>query len=88
MPRLSNAEIAKVLLGLAQLLSVQKENPFKIRAYRRAAKAIVNLPESIDELVRSDSDLTASQESANQLAVRSERSCSEGAFSSSLKISA
>ncbi|HTK43493.1 MAG TPA: PHP domain-containing protein [Gemmatimonadales bacterium] len=59
MPRLSNAEIAKVLLGLAQLLSVQKENPFKIRAYRRAAKAIVNLPESIDELVRSDSDLTA-----------------------------
>src|SRR6185503_20489648 len=59
MPRLSNAEIAKVLLGLAQLLSVQKENPFKIRAYRRAAKAIVNLSESIDELVRGDSDLTA-----------------------------
>ena len=37
---LSNAEIAKVLLSLAQLLSVQKENPFKIKAYRRAAKAI------------------------------------------------
>jgi len=47
LPRLSNAEIGKVLLGLAQLLSVQKGNPFKIKAYRRAAKAIANLSESI-----------------------------------------
>jgi DNA polymerase (family X) len=59
MPRLSNAEIAKVLLGLAQLLSAQRENPFKIKAYRRAAKAIANLSQSVDELVRTDADLTA-----------------------------
>ena len=51
MPRLSNAEIAKVLLGLAQLLSAQRENPFKIKAYRRAANAIANLSRSVDELV-------------------------------------
>jgi len=59
MPRLSNAEIAKVLLGLAQLLSAQRENPFKIKAYRRAANAIANLSQSVDELVRTDADLTA-----------------------------
>lgn len=58
MASLSNTEIAKILLGLAQLLSVQKENPFKIKAYRRAAKTIATLPESIDELVRTDADLT------------------------------
>jgi DNA polymerase (family 10) len=58
MPNLSNAEIAKILLSLAQLLSVQKENPFKIKAYRRAAKAISSLSESVDELVRTGEDLT------------------------------
>jgi DNA polymerase (family 10) len=57
-PTLSNAEIAKVLLGLAQMLAVQRENPFKVRAYRRAAKAIANTGESIDELVRRGADLT------------------------------
>jgi DNA polymerase (family 10) len=58
-PTLSNAEIAQVLLGLAQLLSLQKVNPFKVKAYRRAAKAIVNSADSIDELVRAGADLTA-----------------------------
>ena len=58
MPSLSNAEIAKILLSLAQLLSVRKENPFKVKAYRRAAKAISAVSESIEELVRTDADLT------------------------------
>jgi DNA polymerase (family X) len=56
---LSNAEIADRLASLAQLLSTQKENPYKIRAYTRAAAKIRTLSESIDELVRDDADLTA-----------------------------
>jgi DNA polymerase (family X) len=59
MPTLSNAEIAKILLSLAQLLSLRKENRFKIKAYRRAANAIANLSQSVDELVRTGADLTA-----------------------------
>src|ERR1700730_11116746 len=55
---LSNAEIADRLMSLAQLLSAQKENPFKVKAYRRAAKTIRTMSESIDELVRADADLT------------------------------
>jgi DNA polymerase (family 10) len=55
---MSNAEIADLLLSLAQMLAAQKENPFKIKAYRRAAKTISNLSESVDELVRDDADLT------------------------------
>ena len=47
MATVSNAEVANVLLALAQLLSTQKENPFKVRAYRRAAKAIANTAESV-----------------------------------------
>jgi DNA polymerase (family 10) len=55
---LSNAEIADRLMSLSQLLSAQKENPFKVKAYRRAAKTIRTLSESVDELVRADADLT------------------------------
>src|SRR5689334_15879296 len=57
-PLLSNAEIADRLLSLAQMLSAQKENPFKIKAYRRAAQTIRGLSDSIDELVRRGVDLT------------------------------
>ena len=54
---LSNAEIADRLTALAQLLSLEKANPYKIRAYRRAASTIRGLGDSVDELVRSNGDL-------------------------------
>jgi DNA polymerase (family 10) len=55
---LTNAEIADRLSTLAQLLSMEKANPYKIKAYRRAANTIRALGESVDELVRSSADLT------------------------------
>jgi DNA polymerase (family X) len=57
-PVLSNAEIADRLASLAQLLSAQKENPYKVKAYQRAAARIRNLSESLDEMVRDQEDLT------------------------------
>ena len=58
-PVLSNTEIADRLASLAQLLSTQKENPYKVKAYQRAAASIRTLSESVDALVRSKTDLTA-----------------------------
>jgi DNA polymerase (family X) len=55
---LTNADIADRLSTLAQLLSMEKANPYKIKAYRRAANTIRGLGESVDELVRSGADLT------------------------------
>src|SRR5580704_17045966 len=55
---LSNAEIADRLAGLAQLLSTQKENPYKVKASQRAATKIRTLAESVEEPVLQDSDLT------------------------------
>jgi DNA polymerase (family X) len=55
---ISNAEIADRLASLAQLLSSKKENPYKIKAYTRAAAKIRTLSESVDELVRDEADLT------------------------------
>src|SRR5437588_89363 len=57
-PVLSNAEIADRLASLAQLLSAQKENPYKVKAYQRAAARIRNMSESLDEMVRDQEDLT------------------------------
>src|SRR5579872_3357961 len=58
-PFLSNAEVADRLASLAQLLSAQKENPYKVKAYQRAAAKLRNMSESIQELVQDDADLTA-----------------------------
>ena len=57
-PFLSNAEIADRLASLAQLLSAQKENPYKVKAYQRAAAKLRNMSASIHELVQDDADLT------------------------------
>ena len=54
---LSNAEIADRLSSLAQMLTMEKANPYKVRAYRRAAAVVRGLGESIDEMVRSNADL-------------------------------
>src|ERR1700710_1952312 len=56
---LSNAEIADRLASLAQLLAAKKENPYKVKAYQRAANSIRNLADSVHELVESNADLTA-----------------------------
>ena len=55
---MSNAEIADRLTTLARLLAAQKENPYKIRAYLRAATNIRGLSDSLEELVRTEADLT------------------------------
>jgi DNA polymerase (family 10) len=55
---LSNAEIADRLASLAQLLSTEKESPYKVKAYRRAAARIRTFAESLDEMVREGADLT------------------------------
>ncbi len=55
---LSNAEIADRLASLAQLLGTQKEDSYKAKAYNRAAARIRTFPESLDEMVRDEADLT------------------------------
>lgn len=45
-----NKEVAEQFYLIAQLLSLTDENPFKIRAYEKAAQVIESLPEPIEEL--------------------------------------
>ena len=41
---MKNTAIAKVFYDIGDLLGLKGENPFKIRAYQRAARAIEHLP--------------------------------------------
>lgn len=55
---MKNDVIASHFELLADLLEIQGANPFRIRAYRNAARTISSTSESMDDMVRSDRDLT------------------------------
>ena len=49
---MENAEIARLFRELADLLEIEGANPFRIRAYRRAARTIEGAPHSVAALAR------------------------------------
>jgi DNA polymerase (family 10) len=48
---MTNTEIAAILDQVADLLEFKDENPFRVRAYRNAARAIRDLAESVESIV-------------------------------------
>jgi DNA polymerase (family 10) len=52
-----NVEIAAALAEVADLLDIQGENPFKVRAYRNAVRTIQSLTRPLAEMVAQGSDL-------------------------------
>src|SRR2546423_2522324 len=56
---MQNAEIARLLSDVADLLEISAGNPFKVRAYRNAARTVADHPDPIAELVSGEEfDLT------------------------------
>lgn len=55
---LSNSEIADLFDQLAEILDIEGENPFRVRAYHNAARTIRTQPRSLAEMVASKEDLT------------------------------
>ena len=47
---MNNAQIAKIFRDIADLLELKGENPFKVRAYQRAARTIEGLPTELEQL--------------------------------------
>ena len=54
---MKNTAIAKVFQDIADLLELKGENPFKIRAYQRAARTIDHLPKEIEIMLEEAEDL-------------------------------
>lgn len=54
-----NADIAAGFDEIADLLDIQGDNPFRIRAYRNAARTVLDLGRELREMVEKGEDLTA-----------------------------
>jgi DNA polymerase (family 10) len=53
-----NADIAAIFEEIAELLEIQNENPFRIRAYRNAARQIEGMGVAVADMVAKGEDLT------------------------------
>lgn len=53
-----NADIAAIFNDIADLLDIQGGNPFRIRAYRNAARTVGSLMKSLEEMVNEGQDLS------------------------------
>jgi len=53
-----NAEIAAMFDQAAELLEIKGENQFRVRAYRRAARTVEGLPQSVKSLLSAGRDLS------------------------------
>ena len=49
---MNNGAIAQVFQDMADLLELKEENPFKIRAYERAAHTIISLPTELEHVMQ------------------------------------
>jgi DNA polymerase (family 10) len=53
-----NAEIADLFDRMAALLEIQGANPFRVRAYRNAARTLGGLPRSVADMLAEEEDLS------------------------------
>jgi DNA polymerase (family 10) len=53
-----NAKIAEAFNHLADLLEIEEANPFRVRAYRNAARVVTGLPQDVGAMLAAGADLT------------------------------
>jgi DNA polymerase (family 10) len=73
-----NADIAAQFNRMAELLEIEGANPFRVRAYRRAAATIEDLPESISKMLAEGRDLSELPGIGEDLAGKIEEICKSG----------
>jgi len=49
--KIANRQIAEVLAGIADLLASQNGNPYRIQAYRNAARGVLDLAEPVTDIL-------------------------------------
>jgi DNA polymerase (family X) len=75
-----NAEIAVMFDQTADLLEIKGENQFRVRAYRRAARTVENLPQSVRGMVAAQTDLSKLPGIGKDLAAKIAAICACGHF--------
>ena len=56
-PQVANRQIAEVLSGIADLLATQNSNPYRVQAYRNAARGVLDLPEPAAQILARGEEL-------------------------------
>ena len=75
-----NAEIAAIFDQTADLLEIKGENPFRVRAYRRAARTVEGLPQSVRGMLAAEADLSELPGIGKDLAGKIAAICDTGHF--------
>ena len=73
-----NADIAAIFTEIADLLEIQDANPFRVRAYRNAARTLEGLARDARELIAAGEDLTALPGIGTDLAAKIEEIVATG----------
>ena len=77
-PAMKNMEIAAIFDEMAHILEQRKDNPFKVRAYRRAALTLKSLARPVEEFGREE--LLALPGIGDELAAKILEYCATGAI--------
>ncbi len=56
--QIHNADVAEIFNKVGDLLEILNENPFRVRAYRNAARTVGSLSQSVSAMVEEGKDLT------------------------------
>jgi DNA polymerase (family 10) len=75
-----NAEIAGMFEQTADLLEIKGDNPFRVRAYRRAARTVEGLPQSVRGMLAAEADLSQLPGIGKDLAGKIAAICETGHF--------
>lgn len=75
-----NNDIATMFNQLADLLEIEGANPFRVRAYRNAARQITGLPHELSDMVTEGEDLSALPAIGEDLAAKIEEIVTTGRF--------
>jgi DNA polymerase (family 10) len=81
-----NADIAKIFEEIAEILQIEGANPFRIRAYRNAAREVQTLGQELKTLVEKGEDLTLLPGIGKDLAAKIEEIVDTGECSSLQKL--
>jgi DNA polymerase (family 10) len=75
-----NDDVSQVFNRLADLLEIEDANPFRVRAYRKAAATVAELPTSVAEMVTSGAGLDGLPGIGEDLAGKIREICETGAL--------
>ncbi len=79
--QVENSDIAAVLEEMADLLEIDGANPFRVRAYRNAARMLLDIGKDVREMIHAGEDLTRLPGIGKDLAQKIEEIVETGTFS-------